>query len=421
MENLWKKLDKILPIISLAICAINFIVVNVISSKKIYQDTEHYILFVLLYIYFSPGIYASIVSIITRYINYCLLVSYIIIALDDIAIFILFLVIYNSPDHYTGTHILFIFSLINIIIDIISLIKFKKRVQEYNKNRCGGNAELPLGDCLDHYFEEKEKKNWEQSTNQINAINKQNNYLNEENEKLVVFNKKNNKLNVEEKKIEVILWYVKNKYNKIFSPNILHQYLLDEIKDKCGLIIDKYKFQNIFLNYIKENFAENLTCPLTADIFNNPVITPEGQTFDKNYLLKEIKLKGQNPLTRNKLEEEKLIVNKLVLDLCEILKFHYDEFKMEHFLEMRKLLINPRKKTLYTNPFVISEGSSKGETDDGIGEITQYSNKVILNIIEQNKEVLSDDFVKDISGNNGLNNLFNFEDNLNSDARLNIK
>ena len=54
---------------------------------------------------------------------------------------------------------------------------------------------------------------------------------------------------VESKKIEAIIWYVNKKYNKSFDSDILYQNLLIEVKDKCGIKINKEKFEEIFLLY----------------------------------------------------------------------------------------------------------------------------------------------------------------------------
>ena len=61
-------------------------------------------------------------------------------------------------------------------------------------------------------------------------------------------------------------------------------------------------------------------------MFSNPYITPDGQTFDKLAIWQQIKKKGVNPITNNKLFQEDLIENKLVLDICEIIKLNSDYF-----------------------------------------------------------------------------------------------
>ena len=102
-----------------------------------------------------------------------------------------------------------------------------------------------------------------------------------------------------------------------------------------------------------------------------------------------------------------------------------EPWSMHNFLEMRKLLINPENKKFYSNPVVIKEGDKKGETEEGIGFIAEYSNKVVLNIIEENKEILNDRFFEDIKENNSnnlnnINNLNIIEETINTDIRLNI-
>ena len=192
---------------------------------------------------------------------------------------------------------------------------------------------------------------------------------------------------------------------------------MEKIKNKCGEDIDKNKSQKIYLDYIKEKFVGYLNCPLSADIFYEPVITPEGQTFEKEYLLKYLKTKKENPLTRNKLWEEQLIENKLVKNLCEIL--NQSEFSIDNFIKIKKLLINPENNEFYSNPIVIKEGNKKGETKEGNALSSEYSNKVVLNIIEQDIDILSDEFFEEQNENN-INNLDNIEETLNTDTRLNI-
>ena len=80
-------------------------------------------------------------------------------------------------------------------------------------------------------------------------------------------------------------------------------------------------------------------------------------------------------------------------DLCEIFRANYDNFNMTDLLEMKNLLINKNTKKFYTNPVVIKIGFKKGETEESKNKNEEYSNKVILNLIEQNKDILSDEFI----------------------------
>ena len=218
--------------------------------------------------------------------------------------------------------------------------------------------------------------------------------FNEENKLLIIKSKEHKGyINAENKKIEAIIWYMKKKYNRTFAFDSVYQNLLTEVKNKCNININRAKLKEIFLFYVKEKFTECLSCPLTADIFLNPLITPEGQTFDKSYLLKEIQKTGKNPLTLTNLNEVQLIENKLVRDLCEIFRGNYDKFSLEDLLEMKNLLINKNTKKFYTNPVVIKIGFKKGETEESKNKNEEYSNKVILNLIEQNKDILSEEFI----------------------------
>ena len=182
--------------------------------------------------------------------------------------------------------------------------------------------------------------------------------------------------------------------------------------------MDKTKLEKIFLCYIKEKFKEYLNCPLSANIFDEPVITPEGQTFEKNYILKSLEIKEENPLTRNKLYKTQLIENTIIKNICEIL--YQNELSMDNYIKIKKLLINPKNNKLYSNPIVIKEGYKKGETEEGNSLTSEYSNKVILNIIEQNMEILNDEFFENINENN-INSLYDVEEIINTDTRLTIE
>jgi len=118
-----------------------------------------------------------------------------------------------------------------------------------------------------------------------------------------------------------------------------------EIKDKHGLIIDKKKYEEIILNYFKQNVFRYLKCPLSKELFDNPYITPEGQTFEENRIMEEINKTGLNPITNTNLKSEELIKNKLVLDIVEIISNHEFDFNIQHIKEIKqKLISNLTKK-----------------------------------------------------------------------------
>ena len=321
----------------------------------------------------------------------------------------IYIVIDNWKIKRPKTHYI---KLILIIINFIFDLKLTSILcQKGQKDSCL--------DCLDNCVKINNDEKRERINNKIAEIERKNNLLKEENQNLIELIKCKVSNNIDDKKIEVILRYVKNNYKENFSPNLLHKYLLEETRDKFKEVIDKNKLRNIFLCYIKEKFEECLTCPLTGDIFINPVIAPEGQTFDHLFISKIVNDKGENPTTRNKLSEKELIDNLLIKELSVIFKNNEKEFSMESIKEMKKLLINHKNNKLYSNPVAIQKGDKRGETEEGIGLISKYSNKAILNIIEQNKEYLSDEFLEDLEDNN-VNNLLYNEETLNTDTRLNI-
>ena len=94
------------------------------------------------------------------------------------------------------------------------------------------------------------------------------------------------------------------------------------------------------------------------------------------------------------MNENQLLENKLVRDLCDIFKYNYDNFNMNTFLKMRGFLINKNTDTFYKYPIVLRNGY----TEEGIGTNSneKYLNRVILNLIEQNKELLSEEFINSL-------------------------
>ena len=330
-------------------------------------------------------------------------------------IFIFIFLFQESVKRPKTGYIKLIILIIISLTDIIILVFVPKSCSKNN------DSQFKNYDCLDICIEINNEEKKKKITNEITTLEKNNNFYKEENQKLIKLKKGGVSSNIEDKKIEVILWYVENTYNEKYSSNILYKYILEEIKDKFGEVIDKSKLRNICLSYIKERFEECVACPITNGIFINPVITPEGQTFDKYNIEKYLKNKKENPLTRKRLFQAQLIGNTLVKKLCVILTSNKDELSMDNFIKMKKLLINPKNNNFYSNPVVIKEGDKKGETEEGFGLVSEYSNKSILNIIEQNKAILSDEFFEDINEDN-INYLYNTKEkeNVNTDERLNI-
>ena len=220
-------------------------------------------------------------------------------------------------------------------------------------------------------------------------------------------------------KIDIVCNYLKSKYETNITKDLLFNKLLSKIKGECGLYFDKNKYEEIIIDYIKERISLYFKCPLTNQIFSNPYISPEGQTFDKNAILKIIQQNGRNPITKNKLEINELYENKLVLDIAEILNLNYDYFSIKAFEEIKKLLISKETNKYFENPIVNINTNSQGTTREGskIEINAKYQNLIIKNFIEQNREILDDNFLKlnfDISDNNNI--VINNNNNINNES-----
>ena len=58
-----------------------------------------------------------------------------------------------------------------------------------------------------------------------------------------------------------------------------------------------------------------MTCPISLDLFKEPVIVSSGHTYEKEYLIKIINNKGNDPLTREFLNNKIIVGNYLVSKL----------------------------------------------------------------------------------------------------------
>ena len=190
--------------------------------------------------------------------------------------------------------------------------------------------------------------------------------------------------NIELKQLNVIQFYISKKFTSgnYDKNNYIKNYFfkeLKEIKNNYGLNIDSDKFKEICLYYIRSKFIGNLTDSKTKNIFTNPVLKQDGKTYEKDNLNKS----------------DNFIENKLVLEICKILKESGEKLTFEGFQKIKKLLISKETSNYYKNPIVIALGVNKGETIEDIDNVIfGYKNKVIKNIIEDIRELLDDDFFK---------------------------
>ncbi len=103
-----------------------------------------------------------------------------------------------------------------------------------------------------------------------------------------------------------------NIWNKSSKIALFHRHTLKSNKIKylpdtyCKIDID------VILSYTPSvKLSENISfiCPITHEIMHDPVICPEGQTFERAAIELWLSTNNSNPLTRNRLTQDMLIPN----------------------------------------------------------------------------------------------------------------
>ena len=109
------------------------------------------------------------------------------------------------------------------------------------------------------------------------------------------------------------------------------------------------------LEFFKERFYDALTCPISLDIFKEPVIVSSGHTYEKEYIMKIINDNGNDPLTRKPLNKKYVIDNYLVDKLNKIFNSGKN-FNENIFNKMIELLKCPLSKKFFHEPYLASIG-----------------------------------------------------------------
>ena len=60
-------------------------------------------------------------------------------------------------------------------------------------------------------------------------------------------------------------------------------------------------------------------CPITQDIMSDPVIDPEGNSYERNAILEALAIKNESPITRSTLRTDQLIPNRALIDAIALL------------------------------------------------------------------------------------------------------
>ena len=270
--------------------------------------------------------------------------------------------------------------------------------------------EHKLFDCFEclklFFFSESETKNEEIEDSEEEIIE-----LKEKKKKQdFLYNK-----NSIDSNIFFIKYYIRTKYNAEISTEHMMNYFINEINLKFIEKIDLKDIKKYVIKYIKDKLVENLKCPITQDLFLNPYITPEGQTFDKTKIEQSIKTIHANPLTKTKLNIKELIPNRKVLDLVEFYKNYSDIFDEKACLVLKSIL-KKDKDEYYENPVVISSGEKIGTTIEGDYNM-KYKNLIVKSLIELLGDILDEYFQSNSNQIQIVNNDMEISDMQNSDVR----
>ena len=63
------------------------------------------------------------------------------------------------------------------------------------------------------------------------------------------------------------------------------------------------------LNVIEGEIVEPLWCPISQEIMTDPVMTPEGQTYERKVIVDWLEREDTDPLSRNQLDQSQLTTN----------------------------------------------------------------------------------------------------------------
>ena len=64
-------------------------------------------------------------------------------------------------------------------------------------------------------------------------------------------------------------------------------------------------------------FNADFYCPIGMNLMEDPVIDPDGNTFERNAIEKWLRKKGTSPITRNRMDISQLRSNRMVKDLID--------------------------------------------------------------------------------------------------------
>ena len=231
---------KLLSVIYIIFNSILFVVVNVIMEKDDQKASRYFLTIFAVDISLIARFYIAIMVLISGISDYAMKSNFFVVGVSDFAVICLFAELFVKKKGEKGDLVIFVVCAAMLLLDIIFFIPYSRFSQQYNDTK----------NCIYEYYKNKKEKISNKIDKKLNSLNGENSKLKQENNELLEIKIKRSSLNVEEQKVQIILWYIKNKYNVNLPTNILYKYLLDEVKQKCGLTINNNSLKKVFLKYI---------------------------------------------------------------------------------------------------------------------------------------------------------------------------
>ena len=109
------------------------------------------------------------------------------------------------------------------------------------------------------------------------------------------------------KVLEIALWHTTT-----YKPLVLGMLRMVGVVGKTIANVEQdFKIKS---NTHSVSHPQALICPITNQLFDTPVVTPEGNTFERHALLQHIQNKGTDPLSHTRLSKADLIPNHAIAD-----------------------------------------------------------------------------------------------------------
>jgi STIP1 family protein 1 len=76
----------------------------------------------------------------------------------------------------------------------------------------------------------------------------------------------------------------------------------------------------LLLGFVRARAPAHLLCPITLQVMTDPVITPSGETYERQAIEQWLETHGTDPQTRRPLTKEQLIPNRRLKETVEVHK-----------------------------------------------------------------------------------------------------